>query len=63
MSNRNRNTWQVTKIENKVVKICPVYMDGAWAFTLLHISVSASTEKLQLKIEGGRGSESRFLVN
>ncbi len=45
-------------MENKVVKLSPVYKGGVWVCTLLHISFSVSTEKL--KIEGGGGLRADF---
>ncbi len=48
---------KATKIENIVLKYFSLYMARGWICTLLATSVPASMEKLQLKIEGGRGSE------
>ncbi len=36
MSNRYRNTWQVTKLK-KALKLCSVYMGGLYVYTLVHI--------------------------
>ncbi len=46
-------TWKTTEIENKVLKPCSVYMARVCMYTARYTSNSASTEKLQLKIEGG----------
>ncbi len=52
MLKRLRFTWTPTKIENIVLKSGTVYMGVGLVYTLLCITVSASTEKLQLKNDG-----------
>ena len=60
MSKLSKITWKATKIENKVLKSCSLYMVRGLICTLLATSVPASTEKWQLKIEGGGGLRADF---
>ncbi len=53
---------KATEMENNVLKPCSVYVAvDVYAHCYLYPN-STSTEKLPLKIEGGRGSEIWFLV-
>ena len=47
-----RMTWKATEIGNKVLKHCFMYMAGVCMYTSRYTSKSASTGKMQLKIEG-----------
>ena len=60
MSKLPKRIWKATKIKNKVLKPCSLYMARGWVCTLLGASVPASTEKWQLKIEGGGGLRANF---